>query len=643
MDASGAARSDVGLSVSPLTCATGPGSLLRSRHPRKRRTARDLRRMSDKPLTDITFSSFPLHPQLQAGLEAAGFSRTTPIQALTLPLALAGRDVAGQAQTGTGKTLAFLVTVVNRLLTSPALAERKPEDPRALILAPTRELAIQIHKDAVKFGSELGLKFSLVYGGVDYDKQRELLQKGADVIIATPGRLIDYVKQHKVVSLHACEICVLDEADRMFDLGFIKDIRFLLRRMPIRTERQTLLFSATLSHRVLELAYEHMNEPEKIVVESEFITAARVRQKVYFPADEEKIPLLLGLLSRSEGARTMVFVNTKAFVERVARALERGGYRVGVLSGDVPQKKRESLLAKFQKGQLEILVATDVAARGLHIDGVSHVYNYDLPFDAEDYVHRIGRTARLGAEGDAISFACERYAMSLPDIETFIEQKLPVGVVDAEVMTSIPRTPRVVPEGAEGEGEAEESVSAIFKEAREQRAADDARRGIKPSGRDGARGPRSGARDGTRAPRSGAGERIAGERTGEPRAPRQRVEVAESEVLAVTPADAIEPVAEVLDPAAATGFDSTERKPRKRRRRRGGRRVEGDGVDVNGDAPATPGAGPIAATGNASAPPQRTPSPARVTAAADAPRAGLLGRIGRKLRSLVTRGPRSQH
>ncbi|MEH6421269.1 ATP-dependent RNA helicase RhlB, partial [Pseudomonas sp. CGJS7] len=431
--------------------------------------------MSDKPLTDVTFSSFDLHPNLLAGLESAGFSRCTPIQALTLPIALTGRDVAGQAQTGTGKTLAFLVTVVNRLLTRPALAERKPEDPRALILAPTRELAIQIHKDAVKFGSDLGLKFALVYGGVDYDKQRELLQKGADVIIATPGRLIDYVKQHKVVSLHACEMCVLDEADRMFDLGFIKDIRFLLRRMPIRTERQTLLFSATLSHRVLELAYEHMNEPEKLVVEAETVTAARVRQKVYFPSDEEKIPLLLGLLSRSEGARTMVFVNTKAWVERVARSLERGGYRVGVLSGDVPQKKRESLLNKFQKGQLEILVATDVAARGLHIDGVSHVYNYDLPFDAEDYVHRIGRTARLGAEGDAISFACERYAMSLPDIEAYIEQKLPTAPVDAELLVALPRTPREIPAGEEGEEN--ESIGAIFKEAREQRAADDARRG----------------------------------------------------------------------------------------------------------------------------------------------------------------------
>src|SRR5690606_36769030 len=304
----------------------------------------------------------------------------------------------------------------------------------------TRELAIQIHKDAMKFASDLGLKFALVYGGVDYDKQRSQLQAGADVIIATPGRLIDYVKQHRVVSLHACEVCVLDEADRMFDLGFIKDIRFLLRRMPIRTERQTLLFSATLSHRVLELAYEHVNEPEKLVAEAEPVTAARGRQKLYLPADEEKIPLLIGLLSRGpEDQRAMVFVNTKVWVERVARALEKAGFRVGVLSGDVPQKKRESLLRRFQNGQLELLVATDVAARGLHIDGVTHVYNYDLPFDAEDYVHRIGRTARLGAEGDAISFACERYAMSLPDIEAYIGQKIPVEQIDPALLEPVPR------------------------------------------------------------------------------------------------------------------------------------------------------------------------------------------------------------
>jgi ATP-dependent RNA helicase RhlB len=555
--------------------------------------------VSDKPLTDITFSSFDLHPALLAGLEAAGFTRCTPIQALTLPLALAGRDVAGQAQTGTGKTLAFLVAVIDRLLKRPALADRKPEDPRALILAPTRELAIQIHKDAVKFASDLGLKFALVYGGVDYDKQREQLQKGADVIIATPGRLIDYVKQHKVVSLHACEMCVLDEADRMFDLGFIKDIRFLLRRMPVRTERQTLLFSATLSHRVLELAYEHMNEPEKLVVETESITAARVRQKVYYPADEEKIPLLIGLLSRSEGARTMVFVNTKAFVERVARALERAGYRVGVLSGDVPQKKRESLLKKFQAGQLELLVATDVAARGLHIDGVSHVFNYDLPFDAEDYVHRIGRTARLGAEGDAISFACERYGMSLPDIEAYIDQKIPGEHVTPEMLVALPRKPR---EGVEIQAEEGESIGEIFKEVREARAAEDAKRGGGRSGgrSAGGRGERSG-------PRSDSGER----RERGPRPPRKpRVEGETATVAVATEAPA------TPKPAPAEG----ERPARKRRRRRGGQRLE------NGEAGAQLQG---AAAPSATATPAAQPS--------------LLSRIGRGLKSLVTRSPSKQH
>ncbi len=540
--------------------------------------------MSDKPLTDLTFSSFELHPALQAGLEGAGFTRCTPIQALTLPVALPGGDVAGQAQTGTGKTLAFLVAVVNRLLTRPALADRKPEDPRALILAPTRELAIQIHKDAVKLGSDLGLRFALVYGGVDYDKQRELLQQGVDVIIATPGRLIDYVKQHKVVSLHACEICVLDEADRMFDLGFIKDIRFLLRRMPERTIRQTLLFSATLSHRVLELAYEHMNEPQKLVVEAETITAARVRQRIYFPADDEKIPLLLGLLSRSEGARTMVFVNTKVFVERVARSLEKAGYRVGVLSGDVPQKKRESLLNRFQKGQLEILVATDVAARGLHIDGIKYVYNYDLPFDAEDYVHRIGRTARLGEEGDAISFACERYAMGLPDIEAYIEQKIPSEPVTKELLTPLPRPERPAPAAGE-EGEENESVGQIFREAREARAAEEERRG----------GGRSGGRSG-----GGRGERRDGERSGERRSRGPRKPRVEGEQASAVPVEGAEAaVAQAPRPprppraeGAPEGAVEGERKPRKRRRRRHGRPVEGaEGVQNtagNGASPVTP-------------------------------------------------------
>jgi len=593
--------------------------------------ARIISFMSDKPLTDITFSSFELHPALLSGLEAAGFTRCTPIQALTLPITLAGRDVAGQAQTGTGKTLAFLVTVINRLLSKPALAERKPEDPRALILAPTRELAIQIHKDAMKLAPELGLKFALVYGGVDYDKQRQTLQEGADVIIATPGRLIDYVKQHKVVSLHACEVCVLDEADRMFDLGFIKDIRFLLRRMPIRTERQTLLFSATLSHRVLELAYEHMNEPEKIVVETETITAARVRQRLYYPSDEEKLPLLIGLLSRSEGARTMVFVNTKAFVERVARSLERAGYRVGVLSGDVPQKKRESLLKKFQAGQLEILVATDVAARGLHIDGVSHVYNYDLPFDAEDYVHRIGRTARLGAEGDAISFACERYAMGLPDIEAYIEQRIPSEPVTAELLVPLPRQPRLDLGADAGDNEDGDSIGEIFREVREARAAEDAKRGGGRGGRpaDG-RGPRSGPRS------SGEG----GERPRRTRTPRPKPEGEAVPVAAAVPATP-PPVIDAAGAVAAAMPDES-RPPRKRRRRRRGQRVEGaPEVATNGNGHGEGRGQPREAKAAAKSP--RAQAAPRSSDGPAASESSLLSRIGARLRKLVTRAPQSQH
>jgi ATP-dependent RNA helicase RhlB len=601
--------------------------------------------MTEKPLTDIAFSNYELHPSLLAGLEAAGFTRLTPIQALTLPVALAGRDVAGQAQTGTGKTLAFLIAVINRLLTRPALAERKPEDPRALILAPTRELAIQIHKDAVKFGSELGLKFALVYGGVDYDKQREILQRGADVIIATPGRLIDYVKQHKVVSLHACEICVLDEADRMFDLGFIKDIRFLLRRMPGCKERQTLLFSATLSHRVLELAYEHMNDPEKLIVETEFITNATVRQLVYFPADEEKIPLLIGLLSRGEASRTMVFVNTKVWVERVARALERAGFRVGVLSGDVPQKRRESLLGKFQKGQLDILVATDVAARGLHIDGVSHVYNYDLPFDAEDYVHRIGRTARLGAEGDAISFACERYAQSLPEIEAFIEQKIPVAAVESELLVAKPIAKRATAAGEEPG----ESVSQIFREVREAQAAEAGRHGSShASSGHGGRGAGAGRSAGGRSAHGSAGGagrsggRSGSERHSQPRSAPAHVETPRAEPEAV-------PVA-ISTNAASSTTAPTAGPARKRRRRRGGRKVNGESATATAvvqDGSQAPAQRDSAR--HAPPKPAREPRPAAAASAsaqpkpAALPKTSLIGRIKQGLRKLTTRQPSSRH
>ncbi len=399
--------------------------------------------MSQEHLTDIKFSSFDLPQELMQGIEEAGFSVCTPIQEKTLPLTLQGRDVAGQAQTGTGKTAAFLVATFNHLLRHPPAEQRKPTQVRALILAPTRELAIQIHRDAVKLGQHTGLKLAIAYGGTDYDVQRKHIAEGVDVLIGTPGRIIDYFKQH-VFDLRRAQVVVLDEADRMFDLGFIKDVRFLLRRCPPPQERLGLLFSATMSLRVSELAYEHMNNPQVVQVEPERVTAERVRQLLYHTSNDEKIPLLLGLIKSIDARRSIVFANTKRDAERVWAYLEGNGYSAAILSGDVPQKKRQSLLKRFQDGQLAILVATDVAARGLHIPDVSHVFNYDLPQDAEDYVHRIGRTARLGADGDAISFACERYVYSLPDIEAFIGHSIPVERVTDELLVE-PKPPAMRP------------------------------------------------------------------------------------------------------------------------------------------------------------------------------------------------------
>jgi len=392
--------------------------------------------MSETHLTDVAFSSFTLPAELMQGIEESGFSKCTPIQAEALPVALAGKDVAGQAQTGTGKTAAFLVAVYNYLLTNPVDPQRKQNQPRALILAPTRELAIQIHRDAEVIGRHTGLQAVLAYGGTGYEEQRDAITAGVDVLIGTPGRLIDYFKQH-VFNLKMAQVIVLDEADRMFDLGFIKDIRYLFRRCPPPEQRLGLLFSATLSHRVQELAYEHMNNPVHINVEPEKVTADRVRQVLYHTSNDEKIPLLVGLLSHGDPHRSIVFVNTKRNAERVWAYLEGNGFKSAVLSGDVPQKKRQSLLRQFQEGKLPVLIATDVAARGLHVPDVSHVFNYDLPQDAEDYVHRIGRTARVGKDGDAISFACENFVYSLPEIEAYIGHKIPVEAVPDDCIAEL--------------------------------------------------------------------------------------------------------------------------------------------------------------------------------------------------------------
>jgi len=396
---------------------------------------------STNPLTEVSFSSLGLDPRIISGLESAKFIHCTPIQALTLPPALEGDDVAGQAQTGTGKTAAFLLVIFQQLLKQEA--EGYGNNPRSLIVAPTRELAIQIHRDALSLGADTGLKSALAYGGVDYEKQRKTLQDGVDILIGTPGRLIDYFKQ-KVYNLRHIEVLVLDEADRMFDLGFIDDIRFLLRRTPAPAQRQSLLFSATLSHRVMELAYEHMNSPETMRVETESVTVDNVEQKVFYPANDEKLPLLIGLMREIGEYHSMVFTNTRAAADKVGRTLNANGISAAVISGRVRQEQRQKLLKRFHDGDVPVLVATDVAARGLHIPDVTHVFNFDLPQDAPDYVHRIGRTARLGAKGEAISFACEDYAFHLPEIEEFIGYSIETDSAGADLMPqiSIPPPPK---------------------------------------------------------------------------------------------------------------------------------------------------------------------------------------------------------
>jgi ATP-dependent RNA helicase RhlB len=370
----------------------------------------------------MKFTELDLPDEVLRGIENVGFVELTPVQEESIPLALSGKDVAGQAQTGTGKTAAFLISLFTRLLRQE---RRDKHAPRALIIAPTRELVVQICEDAKGLGEFCPLKVQPIFGGVDYEKQRQALRGGVDIIVATPGRLIDYYKQ-KVFSLNVIEALVIDEADRMFDMGFIKDLRYLLRKLPAFDQRQTLLFSATLSQRVMELAYEFMDLAERVSIAPEQVTADRVEQILYHVGRREKFPLLLGLLKREQNfTRVLLFVNTKREGEHLSERLKANDFKSAVISGDIPQKKRMRILDDFKEGRLHFLVATDVASRGIHVDDVTHVVNYDLPQDPEDYVHRIGRTARAGAEGKAISFADEDMVFHLPDIEEYIGRKIP--------------------------------------------------------------------------------------------------------------------------------------------------------------------------------------------------------------------------
>lgn len=387
-------------------------------------------------LSQSTFESMGLHPNLLKSLKKLNYEYATPIQAEAIPLLISGKDVAGQAQTGTGKTNAFLLGVMNELLTLPEVEGRRPNEPRAFILAPTRELVIQIYEDAKTLAEFTDLKIQVAFGGADYNEQREAIFSGVDILVGTAGRLKDYFNQ-RVFTFYALDCVVLDEADRMFDLGFIDDIRYFFNSMPKPAERLNMLFSATLSNRVKELAYEHMNSPTHIHVEPNEVTAGKIEELLYYPSNQEKLPLLAGLLMKHKPIKTIIFSNTKRMSEQVWLCLKENGYNAGLLTGDVQQKKRMRLIDDLKSGNIEVLIATDVAARGLHIDDVTHVINFDLPDDAEDYVHRIGRTARAGASGTAISFACEDAAFNLPAIEKYIGHSIPTDDVTAELLPEI--------------------------------------------------------------------------------------------------------------------------------------------------------------------------------------------------------------
>jgi ATP-dependent RNA helicase RhlB len=384
----------------------------------------------------MRFDELNLPMKVLAGIAKAGFHTCTPIQEQTLPVALEGHDVMGQAQTGTGKTAAFLVTIFARLLTRPAPPPGDRPAPRAVVIAPTRELVVQIERDAALLGDETGIRRLVVFGGLDYEKQRSRLAGNPELLVGTPGRLIDYLRQG-TYSLKAVEMLVIDEADRMFDMGFIDDIRYMLRRMPPPGERQTMLFSATFPQRVKELAYEHMHEAVEMAINPERITAERITETLYLVGNDEKLSLLVGVLRGIIGGKTMVFVNTKRTGEDLEFWLAANGLEASFISGDVPQRKRLRLLDEFKSGQLPVLIATDVASRGLHIDEVSHVINYDVPQDAEDYVHRIGRTARAGAAGEAITLGCETYSEYLTAVEEYIGRKVPLEHPDEELFAEV--------------------------------------------------------------------------------------------------------------------------------------------------------------------------------------------------------------
>lgn len=369
----------------------------------------------------LKFSELELPEPLLQAVADLGWEQPTAIQEQGLPLLIEGRDLCGQAQTGTGKTACFLLATMKRMLDNP---DPDTSRPRALIVAPTRELAMQIASDGVDLGKHTDFVFALAYGGTKWETQAKAIRDGADIIVGTPGRLIDYHKR-KVLDLSNIEVVVIDEADRLFDMGFIADLTYLMRRCPSRTQRQTLLFSATLSYEVQRLARQHMNKAARVEIAPDNLVVDSIEQSCFHVAVHEKFELLMGLIQREQPTRAMVFVNRKVVGEEIAWRFNQNGYTAVYLSGDLPQGKRTRIIAALKDGRIDILVATDVASRGIHVDDISHVFNFDVPQDPEDYVHRIGRTARAGKKGTAITLACDDYVYCLAALEKYTKKKIP--------------------------------------------------------------------------------------------------------------------------------------------------------------------------------------------------------------------------
>ena len=410
----------------PLGCAKLRAHFSPGTNVQKEVVTSDQDNPAETPSTaaPVKFDTLKLDVTVQKGIDALGFEFCSPIQAQILPHTLGGNDAIGKAQTGTGKTAAFLITIFNDLLSHPIEGERFLGEPRAVIIAPTRELVMQIAEDAKELGRFTGLQTVTMIGGADYQKQLSKVNRApVDLVVATPGRLIDFMERRDL-ALDRVEILVLDEADRMLDMGFIPQVKRIVRTTPRKEDRQTLLFSATFTQDVMNLAQQWTFEPVTVEIEPERVATASVDQKVYLVASRDRFSVLMDLLQEDEVESVIIFANRRDQVRRLHEKLRKAGVHCGMLSGEVTQAKRTRTLEQFKSGHCKVLVATDVAGRGIHVEGISHVVNYNLPEDPEDYVHRIGRTGRAGASGVSISFASEDDAFLLPDIEALLGHSL---------------------------------------------------------------------------------------------------------------------------------------------------------------------------------------------------------------------------